>query len=152
MNMHNRVCRLVPALLLAMLVAMTLSGCSDDGSSLYPPTLSSLGGPVVVNTPTAFTATGNGFAQGSGSASVRFRATSGTPFAGGTSDEATVTGMVIDNTTIRGMTPVALISGLANIEVSVTNPAGRSSNTINEQMTAPMIWGLGLWGGANYGP
>jgi hypothetical protein len=73
-----------------------------------------------------------------------FRATTGIPFAGGASAEATVSAVVIDDNTVRGMTPIALISGLADIEVIFTNQVGRSSNSINEQMTALVIWGLGL--------
>jgi len=137
--------------IVAMTVAMTaaLSGCDGGQSTLEPVTLSSASA-IRLDTPSPFTLMGSGFSQGTGSPSVTFRALSGTPFAGGTAAEAQVAATLLDDTTMTGMTPTALISGNVPIEIVAISPVGRASNALAVNAFAPLVWGLGTWGGAEW--
>jgi hypothetical protein len=63
--------------------------------------------PLFNTTPSPFTVTGAGFATLAGTTvTVRFTASSGTPFAGGTSTFADVPGTVVSDTEVVGTSPV----------------------------------------------
>ena len=136
--------------MVALLLLAGLASACDGGNFSFAPVTLTGTTLLRVDTPTAFTATGSGFMQGMGAPTVTFRALTGTPFAGGTSDEAQVMGTVVDDTTVTAVTPVALVSGTVPIEVVVTAPAGISSMPLATTVFAPLVWGLGDWGGAEW--
>lgn len=104
--------RIAHALMLApLLLALTACGVSTNdrfGVDTSGVIVTSITSPFVAASPTPFTITGANFSTAAGTdATVRFTATTGTPFAGGTSATAEVPGTIVDNTTVTGTSPVA---------------------------------------------
>jgi hypothetical protein len=77
--------------------------------------------------PTPFTISGTGFGPFPGTAQVTFTASSGTPFAAGTSSTATVVGTVTGPTTITGTSPVATTGTDFTASVLVTFTGGSTA-------------------------
>ncbi len=90
----------------------TVVGPSVLGASPQP--LGTTSGPMTI--------LGAGFGPPGGTASVRFTATAGTPFAGGTSPTADVSGTIVDSSTISLASPDVAATATAN--VTVTLPSG----------------------------
>src|SRR5437868_8334825 len=134
MHISGRVLsRLVSVLAAAALVACGGGGGSGKGAEVHPGagtiTLTSIApDPIDGCDPVPFTITGTNFETGSGTtAIVTFRALGGlTPFAGGTTDRASIIADVTSDTTIDGETPHALICGVPSVtvEVDVTLESG----------------------------
>jgi hypothetical protein len=143
----------VPVVLLFVLACSGLAvGCGGGSPSQVlgygSIAVTSISGPASGSAPTALTITGGDFSQLVGtSCTVRFRATSGTPFHGGTSAEAEVTGTITSPTTIDVTSPGAVICGSASIMayVTVLLPSGVSgtSATPIAVFNAPTLGSLG---------
>ncbi len=95
------------ALVLASAVAVGCGGGGTTSSSAGAVVVSTVTAPLFNTTPSPFTVTGAGFATLAGTTvTVRFTASSGTPFAGGTSTFADVPGTVVSDTEVVGTSPV----------------------------------------------
>lgn len=118
--------------------AVAVAGCGGSGGSdtqFGVGTITITGfvpGTIPGGNPVAFTVIGVNFETVAGTtALVTFRAVGGeTPFAGGTSDSATVLADVTSDTTIEGTTPPIVVCGVASVEltVQVTIESGVKSN------------------------
>ena len=97
----------VSALVIALL-GFGLAGCGNgDQVGFGNVQVFTITSPFPMGAPVPYTLTGDGFANAVGSqALVRFTATAGTPFNGGTSATADVAGNIISNGTIQGMSPM----------------------------------------------
>ncbi|MHC4549987.1 MAG: hypothetical protein ACYTEZ_14540 [Planctomycetota bacterium] len=151
---------------LALLLGL---GCSE---SFTPATADlvavSIDGPFPGTTSVAFTVTGANFGQIiSDQATVAFTAAGGTPFQGGTAATVEVTGTIVSDTAIEGMTPAAVIAGPASLsaEVRVTLPSGAQFGVGSVTFLPPTVEdleGTGVFpaaiptaftiNGANFGP
>ncbi|MDJ0976044.1 MAG: Ig-like domain-containing protein [Planctomycetota bacterium] len=94
-----------------LLPALAACGVSTDdqfGVNVNVVTVTTITSPLIAAAPTPFTITGANFSNAAGTdATVRFTATAGTPFAGGTSATAEVPGTIVDNNTVTGTSPIA---------------------------------------------
>ncbi|MDF1702462.1 MAG: cadherin-like domain-containing protein, partial [Planctomycetota bacterium] len=116
-----------------MTLALPLTGCGGSSSfasnSANQDVLSLSPQPFFGAFSLPFTLTGTNFASvatppGS-TVTIRFTATSGTPFLGGTSATVEIPGTVVDPTTIAGDSPLALVSGTVTATVTVVLPSGQ---------------------------
>ena len=110
-------------------------------------TVTSVTGPVPGPTPTLMTITGGDYSELVGTmCTVRFTASSGTPFLGGSSPTVDVPGTITSPTTIDVTSPPAVVCGPASITafVTVILPSGVSGTSAGPIATfvGPMMTGI----------
>ncbi|MBL9088301.1 MAG: hypothetical protein JNM10_14270, partial [Planctomycetia bacterium] len=104
-------------------------------------------GPFLGGTPTPFQISGAGFGPVGSEAIIRFRASSGAPFANGTAAEFDVAGTVTSASTITGTTPLVALCGVASVSASfrVTLQDGSCADSAANSITwtGPTITNVG---------
>ena len=137
--------------LIAILVGCGASGEPGSGHA----TISSITGPLAALKGTEFTITGSQFSNLIGrDVTIEFRASSGRPFHDGTSATVVVPGTIRSETRITGMSPRARLSGRGTAHVRVRFDSGLMAESRDPiaVFEAPLIWDLGRWNQAAWGP